>query len=54
MYQGALNSPTFGRTISLGGRTFGPGSGGAANNRRLELSTLFQFWHQGLLAEFLP
>jgi hypothetical protein len=42
-YQGNLNSPFFGQALSLGGSSYGYGSGGAANNRRLEASLRFTF-----------
>jgi hypothetical protein len=42
-YQGSLNSPYFGRSLSIGGGGFGPSGGGAANNRRIEMSLRLLF-----------
>lgn len=40
---GSLNSPLFGQALSLAGGGFGPGGGGQAFNRRIDLSLRFSF-----------
>ena len=42
-YIGSLGSPYFGTSNSLAGGGFGRGGGGAATNRRIDLSLRFQF-----------
>jgi hypothetical protein len=42
-YIGSLGSPYFGTSNSLAGGGFGRGAGGAATNRRIDLSLRFQF-----------